>query len=125
MTPPSRGHLELRAAIARSLPAAADPERELLVTNGAMHALSLVFRALLEAGDEVVVPTPCYFFAGLVERAGGVFVPMPKQDPVAIERAVTPRSKVLVLKPNPNNPDGRLPTRAEVDGLLALAARAA
>ena len=122
VTPPSRGHLELRAAIARSLPAAADPERELLVTNGAMHALSLVFRALLEAGDEVVVPTPCYFFAGLVERAGGVFVPVPSWDPVAIERAVTPRSKVLVLT-NPNNPDGRLPTRAEVDGLLALAAR--
>ena len=42
-----------------------------------MHALSLVFRALLDAGDEVIVPTPCYFFAGLVERAGGAFVPVP------------------------------------------------
>ena len=121
-TPPSRGRLELREAIGRSLPAPADPERELLVTNGAMHALSLVFRALLEPGDEVIVPTPCYFFAGLVERAGGVFVPVPIGDPGAIERAVTPRSKALVLT-NPNNPDGRLPTRAEVDELLALAAR--
>ena len=50
VTPPSRGHPELREAIARSLPAPADPEREILVTNGAMHALSLVFRALLDAG---------------------------------------------------------------------------
>ena len=122
VTPPSRGRPELRAAIARSLPAAADPERELLVTNGAMHALGLVFRATLDAGDEVIVPTPCYFFGGVIERAGGVFVPVPSWDPAAIERAVTPRSKVLVLT-NPNNPDGRLPTRAEVDELLALAAR--
>ncbi len=59
-TPPSRGLEVLRKAIARSLPAPADPEREMLVTNGAMHALSLTFRALLEPGDEVIVPTPCY-----------------------------------------------------------------
>jgi aspartate/methionine/tyrosine aminotransferase len=122
VTPPSRGRLELREAIARSLPTPADPERELLVTNGAMHALSLVFRALLEAGSEVIVPTPCYFFGGLVERAGGVFVPVPSWDPAVIERAVTPQSLVLVLT-NPNNPDGRLPTRTEVDELLALAER--
>ena len=122
VTPPSRGRLELREAIARSLPAPADPERELLVTNGAMHALGLVFRALLAPGDEVIVPTPCYFFAGLVERAGGVFLPVPIGDAEAIERAVTPKSKALVLT-NPNNPDGRLPARAEVDALLALAAR--
>ena len=80
-TPPSRGLTVLREAIARSLPAPADPEREILVTNGAMHALSLTFRALLEPGDEVIVPTPCYFFAGLIERAGGVFVPVPSWDP--------------------------------------------
>ena len=64
VTPPSRGHLSFREAIARSLPAPADPEREILVTNGAMHALSILFRALLEPQssqqrDEVIVPTPC------------------------------------------------------------------
>ena len=127
VTPSSRGHPALREAIARSLPAPADPEREILVTNGAMHALSLTFRALLEPGDEVIVPTPCYFFAGLIERAGGVFVPVPGREedgwrwnPAAIERAVTPRSRVLVLT-NPNNPTGYLPTRAEIDELLAVA----
>jgi aspartate/methionine/tyrosine aminotransferase len=122
VTPPSRGHAGLREAIASSLPAPANPERGILVTDGAMHALSLTFRALLEAGDEVIVPTPCYFFAGLIERAGGVFVPVPSWDPEAIERAVTPRSRVLVLT-NPNNPDGHLPSRAEIDELLALASR--
>ena len=125
VTPPSRGHVALREAIARSLPAPADPERGILVTNGAMQALSLTFRALLEPGDEVIVPTPCYFFAGLIERAGGVFVPVRREegwDPEAIERAVTPRSRALVLT-NPNNPDGHLPSRAEIDELLAVASR--
>jgi len=121
-TPPSRGLAVLRDAIARSLPAPADPEREILVTNGAMHALGLTFRAILEPGDEVIVPVPCYFFGGLIERAGGVFVGVPSWDPEAIERAVTPRSRAFVLT-NPNNPDGHLPSRAEVDELLALAFR--
>ena len=122
VTPPSRGHLQLREAIARSLPAPADPEREILVTNGAMHALSLTFRALLEPGDEVIVPTPCYFFRGLIERAGGVFVPVPSWDPEAIDRAITPKARMFVLT-NPNNPDGHLPSRKEVDELRAVAAR--
>jgi aspartate/methionine/tyrosine aminotransferase len=129
MTPPSRGHAALREAIARSLPAPADPEREILVTNGAMHALSITFRALLEPGDEVIVPTPCYFFAGLIERAGGVFIPVPSReedgwrwDPDAIERAVTPNARLLVLT-NPNNPTGYLPAREKIDELLAVASR--
>ncbi len=122
VTPPSRGHVALREAIARSLPAPADPERGILVTNGAMQALGLVFRAVLQPGDEVIVPVPCYFFAGLVERACGVFVPVPGWEPEAIERAVTARSRLLILT-NPNNPDGHLPSRAEIDELLALAAR--
>ena len=129
VTPPSRGHLELRAAIARSLEPSPDPEREVLVTNGAMHALSLVFRALLEAGDEVIVPTPSYFFQGLVERAGGVFVPVPTReaggwrwDLDAIEAAVTQRTRLLVVT-NPNNPTGYLPSRRTIDDLLAIAAR--
>jgi aspartate/methionine/tyrosine aminotransferase len=122
VTPPSRGHLALREAIARSLPAPADPEGGILVSNGAMHALSLVFRALLELGDEVIVPVPCYFFAGLIERAGGVFVPVQSWDPSAIDAAVTPKSRILVLT-NPNNPDGHLPSRTEIDELLAVASR--
>jgi aspartate/methionine/tyrosine aminotransferase len=87
-----------------------------------MHALNLTFRAMLQPGDEVLVPTPCYFFGGLIERAGGVFVPVPSWDPEAIQRAVTARSRALVLT-NPNNPDGYLPPRAEIDVLLAVASR--
>jgi len=122
VTPPSQGNVALREAIARSLPAPADPERELLLTNGAMHGLNLVFRAILEMGDEVIVPTPCYFFQGVIERAGGRFVPVPSRDPEALERAVTPKTRGLVVT-NPNNPDGHLYSRAEIDDLLAMAER--
>jgi aspartate/methionine/tyrosine aminotransferase len=129
VTPPSQGHLGLREAIARTLPAPADPEREILVTNGAMHALSIVFRALLEPGSDVIVPTPTYFFRGLIERARGVPVEVSgnaadgwRWDADAIEQALTPQSRALVLC-NPNNPTGYLPTREEVDTLLRLAER--
>jgi aminotransferase len=129
VTPPSRGDLALREAIVRTLPAPADPEREVLITNGAMHGLSVLFRALLQPGDEVVVPTPAYFFGGLIERAGGSPVSVPSReaddwrwDVEAIERAVTRRTTTLVLC-NPNNPTGYLPTRAEIDVLLELADR--
>jgi aspartate/methionine/tyrosine aminotransferase len=54
VTPPSRGHVALREAIARSLPAPADRGRD-PGHDGAMHALILVFRALLEP-NEVIVP---------------------------------------------------------------------
>ena len=128
VTPPSRGDAGLREAIARSLPAPADPERELLVTNGAMHALSLVFRAVPDTGDAVIVPTPGYFFQGLIERAGGVFVPVAtspqdgwRWDPEAIEHAVTPRSRVLVLTTRTTRPGTC--RAAELDELLGLASR--
>jgi aspartate/methionine/tyrosine aminotransferase len=127
VTPPSRGHAALREAIARSV--GVDPDREVLVTNGAMHALGVIFRALLEPGDEVIVPTPAYFFGGPIERAGGLAVEVPSRaddgwrwDAEAIERAVTARTRALVLC-NPNNPTGYLPTGDELDVLLGLAER--
>jgi aspartate/methionine/tyrosine aminotransferase len=128
-SPPSQGHPALREAIARTLPSPADPETEILVTNGAMHALNVVFRALLDDGGEVLVPTPTYFFGGVIERAGGVQVEVPgsevdgwRWDADAVERAVTPRSRALVLC-NPGNPTGHLPAREEVDALLDVAER--
>ena len=72
--PPSRGLVELRDALAaelrRSTGREVDPGSELVVTNGAMHALGLCFRSLLQPGDEVVVPAPCFFFEGPIRAAG-------------------------------------------------------
>jgi aspartate/methionine/tyrosine aminotransferase len=93
-----------------------------------MHALGLCFRSLLEPGDEVVVPAPCFFFEGPIRSAGGVPVYVPGSagngwawDPEALERAVGSRSTALLLC-NPGNPTGAVPARDEVEAAAAVAA---
>jgi hypothetical protein len=85
----------------------ADAEREVLVTNGALHALSIAFRALLSPGDSVLVPTPAFFFGGLIEQAGArpVYVEAPRLEPDRLERAIDATTRALVLC-NPVNPTG-------------------
>ncbi len=128
---PARGLPELREAIAERFLADAgtkvDPARELLVTNGAMQGLSSVFRALLQAGDEVVIPTPTFFFDGAIKLAGGtpVHVPCREEDDWGwdIERitaAVTHRTKVLLIC-NPTNPTGFLPGREDLAAIVSIA----
>jgi aspartate/methionine/tyrosine aminotransferase len=126
-TPPSRGLPELRQALARLH--GRDPEREVLVTCGAQHALAVCFRALLAPGETAIVPAPAYFFAGPIEAAGGraVYVHGREEegwrwDLDAIERAVDPSTRVLVAC-NPGNPTGHLPSQDEVAALAALAGR--
>jgi aspartate/methionine/tyrosine aminotransferase len=132
-TPPARGLEPLREALAgeleRTTGRRVDPERELVVTNGAMQALGVVFRTLLEPGDEVVVPAPCFFLATPVRRGGGVPVHVRSRfeegwgwDAEALEAAVTPRTRVLLLC-NPENPTGYVPSADEVDAVVAVAER--
>ena len=76
---------------------------------------------MIEAGDEVIVPTPSFVcYAPLVRMAGGVpviletkFEDQFKIDPEALKAAITPRTKMLVL-PYPNNPTGAIMTREEL-----------
>jgi aspartate/methionine/tyrosine aminotransferase len=130
--PPPRGLLALREAYAdeleRSTGRGVDPGTDLLVTHGAMHALSVTMRGLLHAGDEVVVPAPCFFFDGPIRGAGGtpVYVSSTEEDgwrwdAAAIERAVGPRTRALLLC-NPGNPAGNVPSPDEVASVVALAA---
>lgn len=130
---PSQGLPELREAIAGRLAVEAgapvDPVHEVIVTNGAMHALNIVVRALVDAGDEVVIPTPNYFFDGVVRLAGGKPVHVLGSedegwpwDVGRIEAAVTERTK-LVLVSNPTNPTGFLPSRQELRALTEIGRR--
>ncbi len=132
-TSPVNGLTSLRSAlaaeIARTTGRAVDPESEVLVTNGAMQALGVCFRALLEPGDEVVVPAPCFFFGGPIRAAGGVpvyvrssFSEMWRLDADALESAVGARTRALLLC-NPGNPTGSVPSRDEVAAIVSMAAR--
>ena len=129
--PPSRGLATLREAYApeleRSTGRTVDPESELLVTNGAMHALGICMRAFLRAGDEVVVPAPCFFFDGPIRAAGGVPVYVHgseadgwRWDAEAVERAIGART-TMVLLCNPGNPTGYVPAREDVAAVVACA----
>jgi aspartate/methionine/tyrosine aminotransferase len=129
--PPPRGLAALREAYApeleRSTGRRVDPETELLVTNGAMHALGICMRALLRPGDEVVVPAPCFFFDGPIRAAGGVPVYVHgseadgwRWDAEAVERAIGART-AMVLLCNPGNPTGYVPSREDVGAVVARA----
>lgn len=128
---PSRGLEDLRAAIAAFLKetygAGVDPGRSILVTNGAMHAVSVLCGALLNPGDQVVMPSPTFFFDGIVRLAGGkpVYVSCDESqgwcwDLDQIAEAIGPRTRMLIAC-NPGNPTGYVPTRHDMETLVALA----
>jgi aspartate/methionine/tyrosine aminotransferase len=115
----AQGLEELRAAVAEKLAAdngiPASPE-EVVITPGAKNALFLGAAAVLEPGDEVVLPTPCYVsnlpILKLAEPTCRV-VELPLAGPnfdldlEALERAVTDKTRLLLLN-YPNNPTGRM-----------------
>lgn len=98
-----------------------DPESELLVTVGVSEALMLALMAALEAGDEVIVPEPCFVaYQPTVTFAGGIPVPVPThvdQDFQVtvddLEKARTSRTRALLLG-YPNNPTGAVLERSRL-----------
>ncbi|MBV9992898.1 MAG: pyridoxal phosphate-dependent aminotransferase [Alphaproteobacteria bacterium] len=128
-----RGQVALRRAIVRRLAernALTVKEDEVVVTNGLTHASYAVFMAALDPGDEVILLAPYYpQHVNKVELAGGKVVLAPldaadnyRLDAAAIEACITPKTKMIALV-NPANPTGRVYTRAELEGLAALAIR--
>ncbi len=123
------GILELRQAVAENLArlygVRYDPLNEIIITVGVSEALYLAMVALLDPGDEVIIPTPCFVsYQAEVILAGGVPVEIPSKleddfqlDPDAIRAAITPRTKVIFIG-YPNNPTGAV---AERDVLLEVA----
>jgi aminotransferase len=130
----NRGLLELRQAIAaeyaQNYQLDYDPGREVLVTVGVSEALDLVFRTVLEPGDEVIIPEPCYVSYGpTVTMAGGkpVTVVTGPEDgflvqAAAIEPLLSARTKALLLC-YPNNPTGGVLTPASARELANLAGK--
>jgi aminotransferase len=102
-----------------------DIEREALITVGVSEAMYLVMQALLDPGDEVIVPQPCFVsYTASVILSGGTVVDIPtyardnfQVRPAAIEAAITPRTKALLIG-FPCNPTGAVMDRA---GLLEIA----
>ena len=126
----SRGLAELRSAVAAEKSARAgvaiDPER-VLVTSGTSPAMLLVFGLLVEAGAEVLIPTPHYpCYPNFVRFCGGVPVFVPTDpangyqvDVGAVRRAITRRTACLIVG-SPANPTGAVQSAATLAALAAL-----
>lgn len=104
-----------------------DPESEVLVTAGALQALTAVLLTLLSPGDEMIIPTPTYFpFLGLPGAMGikSVFVPLRGRDwklsSSDLRAAITPKTTALLLC-HPNNPTGTVYAPEELEKILQIA----
>ena len=120
------GLMELRREITkylkRRLDVVYDPAGECLVTVGGSEAIDLAFRAMLNPGDEVLIPEPCYVsYVPCAALADGVPVPIPLQEKnefrltaAQVEEHVTDKTKILIL-PFPNNPTGAVMRRKDLE----------
>jgi aspartate/methionine/tyrosine aminotransferase len=99
-----------------------------MVSNGGTHGLYAVMHALIEPGDEVIIPDPEWPpTMAIVKTAGGVGVQVPLREELGwrwniddVERAITPKTKVLYIN-TPNNPSGGVLTRADLERLAQIA----
>lgn len=130
---PSMGIAELRDAIAahvsrtRGVPVTRE---QVVVGPGGKPVIAMTLLALLNRGDEVVIPDPAYpAYRSIVTYVGAVPVSVPLQerlgfrlDPADLERAVTPKTKMLVVN-SPHNPTGGILTPADIAAIADIARR--
>ncbi|MCO5189734.1 MAG: aminotransferase class I/II-fold pyridoxal phosphate-dependent enzyme [Anaerolineae bacterium] len=126
------GTMELREAISRYIGrlygVRYDIESEIIVTVGVSEAMYLAMTAVLNPGDEVIIPEPCFVsYAPEVSFAGGVPVTVPtyfsdqfQVTGAAVEAAITPKTKAILLG-YPNNPTGAVMTHERMLEIAAVA----
>ena len=129
---PNNGIPQLRTALAEKVRVKNGLEGvtadDIFVTNGAMHALFATFGALLEPGDEVIIPDPMWTeVAENIRLAGGVPVGVPihaaegfEYTPQRVAAAITPRTRAIFVN-TPHNPTGAVLSRATLQALLDIA----
>jgi N-succinyldiaminopimelate aminotransferase len=131
--PPAHGVPELRRAIAqhqqRFYRIDIDPDTDVVVATGASEAIAAALLALVQTGDEVVMFAPWFdLYAAATSLAGATRVCVPltgpdfRPDPDALERAISDRTRVLLLN-SPHNPTGSVFTRAELEQIALVAER--
>lgn len=105
-----------------------DPEREITVTCGATEAMAATLMAIVDPGDEVIVPEPFYENYGpdaVLCDARPVYVPLKPGEPLDLDRvagAITPKTRAIIVN-TPNNPTGRVLTGEELTGIAKLCLR--
>jgi aminotransferase len=126
------GRMDLRLALSNYLHARYgvhyDPSSEIMITVGVSEALYLAMTALLNQGDEIIIPTPCFVsYQAEAQLAGGIPVEIPTymQDnfqvrPEMVEAAINPRTKAILIA-YPNNPTGAVASKEVLEKLGHIA----
>ena len=128
---PAAGTKELRKAICEKLRKDNDMTYtygDILVSSGAKHSLYTIFQAILDPGDEVLIPTPCWVsYPEMVRMAGGVPVFIPADESTdfipthkAIASRVTRRTKAIIIT-SPSNPNGSVWSQEQLQFVADLA----
>lgn len=105
-------------------------EHEIIITVGGSEAIDIAMRAMLDPGDEVLIPQPSYVsYVPCAILANGVPVPIELQaknefrlTPEELEAAITPKTKILVM-PFPNNPTGAVMEKEDLEKIVELVIR--
>ena len=130
---PNAGTLSFRQAIAEKSylkDLHYDPNTEIIITNGGMGALSLLFLILLNKGDEILIQDPQWLnYVAQVAYCDGTAVRVPtdlkhnfEMQPETIEKLITPHTKALMIN-TPNNPTGSVMTRETLAKIAELAVK--
>ena len=124
------GLKELRGEICNYLQRRFDlhyKEENVLVTGGGSEAIDLIIRAVVQPGDEVIIPEPCFVcYEPITQLTGGVPVHIATRaedqfrlTADQLRAAITPRTKLLIF-PYPNNPTGAVMSAAEMEEIAAV-----
>ena len=131
---PAAGTVELRQAVCDRMKADFGLDykpAQVVVSSGAKHLVYLALRALVNPGDEVILPAPYWVsYIELIRMVGGVPVVVTateaehfKLTAEKLEKAITPKTKAIMLN-NPSNPTGMMYSREELEALAAVCAKA-
>ena len=125
------GLIELREEIARFMKRkyglSYDPKHEIVLTVGGSEAIDIALRAILNPGDEVIYPEPCFVsYEPCILLSDGVPVPIEltaetefRLQPEQLEAAITPNTKALLIS-YPNNPTGAIMEREDLEKLVPI-----
>lgn len=119
--------IEICKYLNRKVHVSYDYNKEVIVTVGGSEGIDIALRAMLDPGDEVLIPQPSYVsYLPCTVLADGVPVVIPLQEKnqfkltaEELEAAITPKSKILVL-PFPNNPTGSIMTKEDLEPIVAI-----
>lgn len=104
-----------------------DPMSQVLITVGGSEAIDMCIRTLVQPGDEVIIPEPCFVcYEPITTLSGGVPVPVPcraedafRLRAEALAAAITPRTKLLIM-PFPNNPTGAVMEKEDLEAIAQV-----